>query len=231
MKKKKIWYLLTVICVLAAGICYSRGRTRQADPQSQTLILELDTRQTEEGAEGQNGLISAETETGEEPSTEGDEAPKESLPRQTESVRFYVHICGEVQHPGVSEMEPGTRVFQAVDMAGGFTDEAAADYLNMAQETADGMKITVPSKEEAKAEGLWVQVPESPEGAAGQQKINLNTAGKEELMTLRGIGEAKAEAILRYREEQGPFESIEEIMNISGIKEAAFQKIKDDITV
>ena len=109
--------------------------------------------------------------------------------------------------------------------------EAAADYLNMAQETADGMKITVPSKEEAKAEGLWVQVPESPEGAAGQQKINLNTAGKEELMTLRGIGEAKAEAILRYREEQGPFESIEEIMNISGIKEAAFQKIKDDITV
>ena len=74
-------------------------------------------------------------------------------------------------------------------------------------------------------------MPESPEGAAGQQKINLNTAGKEELMTLRGIGEAKAEAILRYREEQGPFESIEEIMNISGIKEAAFQKIKDDITV
>ena len=111
MKKKKIWYLLTVICVLAAGICYRRGRTRQADPQSQTLILELDTRQTEEGAEGQNGLISAETETGEEPSTEGDEAPKESLPRQTESVRFYVHICGEVQHPGVYEMEPGTRLF------------------------------------------------------------------------------------------------------------------------
>ena len=138
---------------------------------------------------------------------------------------------------------------------------AAADYLNMAQETADGMKITVPSREdievwmdflgdtgESLAAGKsesgshkfwtdpWIQAPdktnEGPLSQPGQtKKINLNTATKEELMTLKGIGEAKAEDIIRYRKEQGPFQTIEEVMNISGIKEAAFRKIKDDITV
>ena len=162
-------------------------------------------------------------------------------------------------------MEPGSRIFQAVEAAGGFTAQAAADYLNMAQETADGMKITVPSREET--EGLKVLEPgagasgesekkgqvtgsgeggrqgspwiEMPEGTGQEllsrteppRKINLNTATKEELMTLKGIGEAKAADIIRYREEQGPFQTVEEVMNISGIKEAAFEKIKNDITV
>ncbi len=237
MKKKKIRYLLTVICMLAAGICYSCGRTGKADPESQILTVELDTGEPEEGTKGENGLISAESEAGTQSAAEQEErVPEESPSRQTESVRFYVHICGEVRNPGVYQLEPGSRIFQAVEMAGGFTQEAAADCLNMAQETADGMKITVPSKEEADGEGTWIQMPNPAAGGtlgqqAPQQKINLNTAGKEELMSLKGIGEAKAESIIRYREEQGPFKSIEEVMNIPGIKEAAFQKIKDDITV
>ncbi len=267
MKKLRIKYLLTVICMLAAGICYSCGKgTNQVDLDGQTLVMDLQAEQTSQEAGVQSGLISAKTEAGEdspdEPETGSGEEP---LPWQTESVRFYVHICGEVKDPGVYEMEPGSRIFQAVEAAGGFTAQAAADYLNMAQETADGMKITVPSREET--EGLKVLEPgagasgesekkgqvtgsgeggrqgspwiEMPEGTGQEllsrteppRKINLNTATKEELMTLKGIGEAKAADIIRYREEQGPFQTVEEVMNISGIKEAAFEKIKNDITV
>lgn len=252
MKKQRIKCWLTVICMLAAGICYScSGRTNQVDLDGQISIIDLQEQVLEETGV-RNGLISAKTEAGEEsqenPETESREEP---LPCQTESVRFYIHICGEVERPGVYEMEPGSRIFQAVELAGGFTEHAAQDYLNMAQETADGMKITVPSKEQAEAcrssgndtgdvpegnQNVWVQIPrqEIPDSLNGQEpagKVNLNTAAKEELMTLRGIGEAKAADIIRYREEQGPFQTIEEVMNISGIKEAAFQKIKDDITV
>jgi competence protein ComEA len=180
-------------------------------------------------------------------------------------------------------MEPGSRLFQAVELAGGFTEEAARDYLNMALEVGDGMKITVPSfyqvenngpgqspgsapekgdgqTQDGAAKGRggqaggsafgsaggnqagagtwepWIEAPGGRTDEAGTEgassgKVNLNTATKEELMTLRGIGEARAEDIIRYREEQGGFGAIEEIMNVSGIKEAAFQKIKDSITV
>lgn len=292
MRKQKIKYLLAVICMLAAGICYilslGEGRTpapygfgllpgfeaapassgeggysyeyteaggedNQVDLDGRLLTIDLGKEQAGSGTGGQSGLISAETEAGEPPEESGQTSLQEPLPRQTESVRFYVHICGEVRNPGVYEVAPGSRIFQVVELAGGLTGEAAQDYLNMALETADGMKITVPSREDAAAwergapgegdgqgqapgERAWVETPAAASGETGAGetrpgKINLNTADREELMTLRGIGEAKAEAIIRYREEQGPFQTIEEIMNISGIKEAAFQKIKDDITV
>lgn len=271
MKKQSIESVLTVICMLAAGICYScSGGTNQVDLDGQALMAD---EQGLKEAGVQNGLISAE-----ESLTDWGTEPQEGTqPWQTESVRFYVHICGAVKNPGVYEMEPGSRIYQAVDLAGGFTHDAASEYLNMAQETADGMKITVPSKAEvwadsdygagssgpdregsegpeqkktgvsenpggvsrqnsASAETEWIQMSPGKNGESlsrqgTQPKINLNTATREELMTLKGIGEAKAADIIRYREEQGPFQAIEEVMNISGIKEAAFQKIKDDITV
>lgn len=138
------------------------------------------------------------------------------------STSCYVHICGEVVSPGVYELEEGSRVFQAVEQAGGLTEQAAADSLNMAESVRDGMKILVPNREEVKDQ--FKKVGEN-------HQVNINTAGKEELMTLKGIGESKAQDIIRFRETRGSFQSIEEIKKISGIKEAAFQKIKDDITV
>lgn len=156
---------------------------------------------------------------------------------------IYVHVCGEVAVPGVYEMPAGSRVYEAVELAGGCTENGAADYLNMAQEVTDGMKIQVPDKEEAERllesqPGLGAGISGGASGAfagagqAGEQaKVNINTASREELMTLTGIGEARAEDIIRYREEHGGFKKIEDIMKVSGIKEAAFQKIKDSITV
>ena len=88
-------------------------------------------------------------------------------------------------------------------------------------------------KEEAQSAGAW----KADEGGSGQQKetvsekVNINTATKDQLMTLTGIGEVRAEDIIAYRQEHGPFRQIEDIMQVSGIKEAAFAKIKDDITV
>ena len=157
MKKLTIKYLLTVICMLAAGICYSCSKeTNQVDLDGRVLVMDLQAEQVSQEAGVQNGLISAKTEAGEDSPDEPEAGSgEEPLPWQTESVRFYVHICGEVVNPGVYEMEPGSRIFQVVEAAGGFTAQAASDYLNMAQETADGMKITVPSGKRSKVWRPW----------------------------------------------------------------------------
>ena len=140
-----------------------------------------------------------------------------------------VHVCGQVASPGVYELPAGSRIYEAVEAAGGLGPQAVAEGLNQAAEAEDGQQIYVPSAEEME-EGT---VPLESAGPAetGQTKVNINTAGAEELMTLSGIGEAKASAIIRYREENGKFGSIEELMEISGIKEGVFEKIKDQIKV
>lgn len=134
-----------------------------------------------------------------------------------------VYVCGHVAVPSVYELPEGSRVCDAVAAAGGMTEDAACDYLNLAEKIEDGIRIYVPGAEEV----------QDPSGGIGAQdgKINLNTATKEELMTLDGIGESKAQSILRYREEHGRFQSVEEIMNVAGIKEGVFQKIKDNVVV
>lgn len=142
-----------------------------------------------------------------------------------------VYVCGAVKSPGVYELKSDARVFQAIEMAGGMTDEAAPDVVNQARTVSDGEQIYVPTAAEAEAQGAGVGESTSITGADGSGKVNINTAGKEELMTLTGIGEAKAQSILTYREEHGAFGSIEELMEIGGIKEGVFNKIKEDITI
>lgn len=151
----------------------------------------------------------------------------------------YVHVCGAVQNPGVYPVEPGMRIYEAISLAGGLTENADADWLNQAETMEDGQQIYVYTTEETaqlRQSGSWPD-RDSPSGGAeaakgsSDNKINLNTATKEELTTLPGIGEARAEAVIAYREEHGGFGSIEEIQNISGIKTAVFSKIKDKITV
>lgn len=141
----------------------------------------------------------------------------------------YVYVCGAVNAPGVYELKEGARVFEAIQLAGGLTEAAAADAVNQARIVTDGEQIRVPTVEEAQNQGAGV-AGEVTEGTENN-KININTAGKEELMMLTGIGEAKAESIMDYREKNGSFTSIEELMQIEGIKEGVFNKIKDDITI
>ena len=140
------------------------------------------------------------------------------------STSVFIHICGEVKEPGVYEMPSGSRIYEAVTIAGGFTEQAAVEALNQAQVLEDAQQLYVPSKTEIKS-------VETDGGIGSDGRVNLNKATREELMTLPGIGETKADAIIRHREQQGNFKSIEEIMEIEGIKEGVFHRIENRITV
>ncbi len=133
---------------------------------------------------------------------------------------IYVHVCGAVASPGVYEFTGEERIFDAIERAGGMTLDADTTYLNMAKLLTDGMKLYVPTKEE---------VANMADGSSNI--VNINTASVQQLTTLPGIGQSKAEDIVNYRNENGEFQTIEDIMNIPGIKEAAFNKIKDYISV
>lgn len=137
---------------------------------------------------------------------------------------LYVYVCGQVNNPGVVMTELGARVYEAVELAGGFTEEADINAVNQAEMLTDGQQIYIPAiGEDAAVDGS------SLNGDNGL--ININTADAAKLMELPGVGQSRADSIIQYREENGKFNSIEDIMNISGIKEASFQKIKDLICV
>lgn len=148
-------------------------------------------------------------------------AEQETMETTTQDESFvYVYVCGCVKQPGVYPLKPGVRICEALELAGGVTDDARPEALNQAEPVTDGQTIYVPSVEEA------VEQNESEDGL-----VDLNKADKDMLMTLPGIGESKADIIIQYREEHGAFESIEELMNIPGIKEGVFNKIKNSIKV
>ncbi len=151
----------------------------------------------------------------------------------------YVHVCGAVCHPGVYRITDGMRVFEAIEAAGGFAADADTSWLNQAERLTDGQQLYVYTKKEMQllrdSEAVsaipFLQDGQEKASAAGDGRVNINTAEREELMTLDGIGEKKADSIIRYREENGGFSSIEEILEIPGIKDAVFSNIKDQITV
>lgn len=141
-----------------------------------------------------------------------------------------VYVCGEVKKPGVYELNENSRVIDAISLAGGYTDKACVSYLNLAGAVSDEQKIYVPSKDEVNTEQFAQSVDGANEGGSSDTTIiNINKATKEELMTLPGIGASKAEKIISYREENGMFQSPESIMQISGIKDGLYNKIKDRI--
>lgn len=136
----------------------------------------------------------------------------------------YVYVCGAVQNPGVVEVPEGSRAEQALELAGGMTPEADAFYVNLAEPVQDGQKLYFPTAEEAKT--LETVTKAKEEGL-----VNINTASVEELCTLPGIGASKAADIVRYREKNGAFRNKEDIMQVSGIKQNAYDRLCDRITV
>ncbi len=140
---------------------------------------------------------------------------------QIDSTKICVYIVGEVNSPGIFEVEYGTRVHELIELADGITDVADITRINLAKVLADEEKVTIPKK--------VIIDEEEKEGSNGC--ININTATSEKLSTLNGIGKSTAEKIVKFREENGYFNSIEEIMNVSGIGESKFNAIKDNIEV
>ncbi len=156
--------------------------------------------------------------------------PDQSLAEQEEPA-CVVHICGAVNRPGVYALPEGSRVCDAVEAAGGLSEEASGSSVNQAERLVDGMQIVVPTLEEVKNGGYTWGAAAKGGGETEDGLVNINTASREELMQLPGIGETRAEAILNYRQEQGRFQTIEDIMKVDGIKEASFEKLKELITV
>lgn len=173
---------------------------------------------------------------------------------ETKKENVLVDVKGCVKKPGVYEIALDKVVNDAIKMAGGLKSSCETKNINLSKKLKDEMVIYVPTKVEVqtKEEEKINSVPKEENisndalvdssNSVGyeekeevtvpkESKINLNTATKEELMTLSGIGESKAEAIIKYREDNGSFKTIEEIKNVSGIGDAAFEKIKDNITV
>lgn len=138
--------------------------------------------------------------------------------------RLTVYVCGAVQHPGVYELAEGSRVYEALALAGGVTDDASPTAVNQAQPITDGEMIEILTVDQAMER-------ETAQEAESDGRVNINTADAEELKTLPGIGEAKADSIIAYREKNGAFAAIEDIKNIEGIKDGVFAKIEDCIKV
>lgn len=135
-----------------------------------------------------------------------------------------------MKNPGVYTFAEEPHFIDVVEKAGGFTKKADKLSVNLAEVVKDGTQLTIEKKRKRKA----AQEEQSSHGMSSADeagKINLNTASAEQLMKLSGIGESKAAQIISYREKNGAFKKIEDIMNITGIKEGVFGKIKDDITV
>lgn len=137
--------------------------------------------------------------------------------------QIWVHVCGQVQCPGVVALSAGSRAWEAVEAAGGLTEEAQEEAVNLAALLQDGEKLYIPA--------LGEPVPEAVKAASESGLVNLNTADAERLQSLPGIGESRAADILSYRERNGGFKSVEEIMQVPGIKESIYEKIRDKITV
>ena len=192
--------LLMGTCMILFGILQYTSQGKKHDPMEEWLAEEITK------------------ETGEEREGEGEENPPE------QSV-LYVDIKGAVREPGVYQIEAG-RVIDAIRLAGGLTEQADENQLNLALKLVDQMVIYVPVQGESGDEQKWQP---SDSSDSKEQKININTASEEELKQLDGIGPSKSAAIISYREEHGAFKKIEDIKQVSGIGEKTFEKFKEKI--
>ncbi len=208
-RKKSIWKLLFTslpfMALLACGNMQKEDGLKVLLAEQQSTVIEEDlSREKDQNvSEGKKAA-------------QGTEIDKMST--------AFVHICGEVENPGVYEVSMDSRVCDVLNLAGGFTNRAAKSAINLAELVTDGMMVVVPSEEELREQSLQIQRQE-----AGM--VNINTATADELGTLPGIGKSRAEAIIAYRQEYGDFSAIEDIMQVSGIKSGMFEDLKDKIYV
>ena len=271
--KNRCCYTVTLIL---CGTLFLTGLTGCKSREAQFLIdglqeakAEVDAESSEEKTSGQKSKKDTDEKKADTEDRQNDDGSSaESWKKQAESdgsdagngteinstgetqpEMIYVDVCGAVANPGVFQLAAGSRVFQAIEAAGGYLPEAVQNCVNRAGVLTDGQQLYILTQEEMERQGLD---PAEMSGASDGQmngsagtgqntgmtaqvqqdnRININTADEAQLTTLTGIGATRAQAIIAYREENGPFAAIEDIMNVQGIKEGTFAKIKDEIVV
>lgn len=234
------------------SIAYGDGNRKvesKVEDTDQNREAEPNAGNTDQNREVESNAGDTDQNRKAEPSAGSTDRTELSDASSEETKTLVVHICGAVSAPGVYELPAGSRIIDAVEAGGGFLPEAEEACCNLAEEIVDGCQIYIMTKSESCADGQTEKkagIQTSPDGdmqttdrnvrsnsapALENGLVNLNTADVAALMTLPGIGESRAKAIISYREQHGEFAKIEDIMKISGIKQAAFSKIKDKITV
>ena len=222
---------------------------------------DTEDRQNDDGSSAESRKKQTESDTSDSGGLTGSDSGKNTLDadadneseavsdKEMQQAMIYVDVCGAVANPGVFQLAAGSRVFQAIEAAGGYLPEAALTCVNRAGVLTDGQQLYILTQEEMERQGLDpAEMAKASDGqmngsaGTGQNtgmaaqvqqdnRININTADEAQLTTLTGIGATRAQAIIAYREENGPFAAIEDIMNVQGIKEGTFAKIKDEIVV
>lgn len=234
------------------SIAYGDGNRKvesKVEDTDQNRKAEPNAGNTDQNREAESNAGDTDKNRKAEPSAGSTGRTELSDASSEEAKTLVVHICGAVSAPGVYELPAGSRIIDAVEAGGGFLPEADEACCNLAEEIVDGCQIYIMTKTESCADGQTEKkagIQTSPDSdmqttdinmrsnsatALDNGLVNLNTADVAALMTLPGIGESRAKAIISYREQHGAFAKIEDIMKISGIKQAAFSKIKDKITV
>ena len=271
--KNRCCYTVTLIL---CGTLFLTGLTGCKSREAQFLIdglqeakAEVDAESSEEKTSGQKSKKDTDEKKADTEDRQNDDGSSaESRKKQAESdgsdagngteinstgetqpEMIYVDVCGAVANPGVFQLAAGSRVFQAIEAAGGYLPEAVQNCVNRAGVLTDGQQLYILTQEEMERQGLDpAEMAGASDGqmngsagtgqntgiaAQAQQdnRININTADETQLTTLTGIGATRAQAIIAYRQEHGPFAAIEDIMNVQGIKEGTFAKIKDEIVV
>ena len=271
--KNRCCYTVTLIL---CGTLFLTGLTGCKSREAQFLIdglqeakAEVDAELSEENTSGQKSKKDTDEKKADTEDRQNDDGSSaESRKKQAESdgsdagngteinstgetqpEMIYVDVCGAVANPGVFQLAAGSRVFQAIEAAGGYLPEAVQNCVNRAGVLTDGQQLYILTQEEMERQGLDpAEMAGASDGqmngsagtgqntgiaAQAQQdnRININTADETQLTTLTGIGATRAQAIIAYRQEHGPFAAIEDIMNVQGIKEGTFAKIKDEIVV
>jgi len=213
IKENMKWFLLGligVIVLLLVLLFWQGGQNHSEDESTEIDVYEELLLEEEEGESDNEQEVAVE------------EPPSEMM----------VDVKGAVQNPGVYTMPVNSRVVDAIDKAGGMNTEAEQNAVNLAQIVEDQMVIYVPTEDEATQNGtVGVMTGQTNNEENNTDTIDINSAEKEALMTLNGIGSSKADNIITYREENGNFQTIEDIKNVSGIGEATFDNLKDFIRV
>ncbi len=208
--KQKTAIIIAGVIVVGIFIFYMSTKTKESDYSTINEITEQETEEVEE-------------------ETEEKEVPKEIV----------VHITGAVQNEGIVKLKEGSRIIDAVEAAGGMTSDANLKMINLAYAIRDGQKIYIPRVSDLE-EGVEISGDTGIYGTMDTEmqidsnantKININTANKNQLTSITGIGESTANKIIQYREKNGKFKNIEEIKNVSGIGELKYNNIKDYICV
>ncbi len=224
-KNKKIFVVIisgVILCIGILCLIYEKNKNDKAESIMQNIGNENFV------VENNDFIDDSQNQKTEETESEDD----------NEDVIF-VHIIGEVNYSGVLKLKQGQRIIDAIEVAGGTTENADLSRVNLAYVLSDGQQINIPSIYDdnmnfyyvTENSGENVITDDGKQGTEKSQKVNINTATQTELETLTGIGPSIANRIIEYREKNGKFKSVEELKNVSGIGEAKYESIKDSVSI